>query len=86
MKCQLVGFRHSEYIDKDTGNVTLSCHLYFIRKAKLSESGQVGSVTHHCVVYDDKIKELPDLVENAIYDCDVNTFKGKDYLNDMTKL
>ncbi len=85
MKCQLVGFSHGEFTNKDTGEVTKSCTLSFVRKPKLSEN-VTGSVACRCTVYGENVDKLPSLKENAVYDCDINTFKGKDYLNEMNSI
>lgn len=86
MKCQLVGYSNAEFTNKDTGEVTKSVHLHFVRKPKLSENGVQGMVTNHCVVYGENIAKLPALDVGGNYDCDINSYRGKDYLNDCVKL
>lgn len=84
MKCQLVGFNNYSITNKETGTVSNACSLYFVRKPKLTENGVTGNVCVSCTVYDDAIKKLPELKVDSCYECDINTFKGKNYLNDMS--
>ena len=85
MKCQLVGFNNYSITNRETGTVSNACSLYFVRKPKLTENGVVGNVCVGCTVYDEAIKKLPDLKVGTNYDCDINSFKGKNYLNDMVE-
>lgn len=86
MKSQLVGFREGSFTNKDTGLVTNSVSLYFVREPNLREVGTNGNVCYSCSVYGDAVLSLPLLEVNALYDCDVNFSKGRYYLNDIKKL
>jgi hypothetical protein len=86
MKCQLIGYQHKEGIDKKTGNPYKSCQLCFVRKPSLSETGFVGTVCFSTKVYDDAIKDLPELVVDSAYNVDCRQYNGKFYLDEMTAL
>ena len=90
MKCKLVGYNEFSIIkDKETGETVECLTLSFVRGPKLSESGAVGLVAVPCTLYGDAVSTLRDKVElkiDANYDCDFNTYKGKNYLNDISEL
>ena len=90
MKCKLVGYYEHTFIkDKETGEVETALTLSFVRGPKLTESGAVGLVAVSCPLYGDAVKTLLDKVELKIdtnYDCDINTYKGKNYLNDISEI
>lgn len=87
MKCQLVGYNEFSIIkDKETGESDEALTLHFIRNPSLRESGAVGKVAVSCTVYGDSVKKVSEKVELKVgttYECDINSFKGKNYLNDI---
>ncbi len=90
MKCKLVGFNQYPIVkDKETGEVGEVLQLHFVRKPNLREATAQGLVTIMCPLYDDQIKKLLEKVSlkiEADYECDINQFKGRNYLNDMTAI
>lgn len=90
MKCKLVGFNQFNVVkNKDTGEVSECLMLHFVRKPNLREPNAQGIMTISCILYDESIKKLADSVElkiEADYDCDINQFKGKNYLNDISEV
>lgn len=86
MKCQLIGYQRSEGVDRSTNEPYKSVKLFFVRKPSLSENGVEGNVAFSCSVYNDNIKDLPDLVLDAPYNVDCRQYKGKYYLDEMTAL
>lgn len=86
MNCQLIGYQHSEGVDKETGKVYKSCSLFFVRKPTLSENGVEGNVAFSTKVYDDNISKLPKLAIGSAYNVDCRQYKGKYYIDDMTAL
>lgn len=90
MKVKLVGFnQYTITKDKNTGEVAEVLQLHFVRKPNLREAGAQGLVTVACTLYDEQIKKLAETVQlkvEADYECDINQFKGKNYLNSMTAI
>lgn len=86
MKYQLVGYNNYQIKDKNTGEPVDCCALHLVRKPTLRETGAVGMISVCPVAYDKQIDSLPELAVNSTYECDINTFKGKHYLNSIEKL
>lgn len=86
MKYSLVGYNDYQITNKETGKVTECCTLYLVRKPTLRESGAVGNVTVAPTVYGEAVDKLPVLEVGANYECDINSYKSKHYLNDIVKL
>lgn len=87
MKCKLVGYnQYTIPKNKETGEVAECLTLHLVRKPSLRENGAVGNITVATTVYDEAVKKLPALEVGADYECDINSYKGKNYLNDITKL
>ncbi len=87
MKCKLVGYEEFTITkNKETGEVDEGLSLYFVRKPKLSEANAVGMVSVACSLFGDSVKKLHETVElkvDNVYECDISTYKGKNYLNDI---
>ena len=84
MICQLIGYQTQQGTDKESGKEYKSCTLFFVRKPSLSENGVTGNVCFSTRVYDEAMDKLPDLTISSHYDVDVNLYKGKYYLQDLT--
>lgn len=88
MKCQLVGYNADTIKDKETGEAVDVLSLYLIRNSTLREPNAVGKVAVVTTSYGaqvEKINEAVELKVGEVYDCELNTFKGKTYLNDISK-
>ncbi len=84
MICQLVGYQSTSGIDKESRKEYKCCTLFFVRKPSLSENGVTGNVCFSARIYDEAIDNLPDLTINSHYDVDVNSYKGRYYLQDLS--
>ncbi len=89
MKCQLVGYNEYTFTNKETGEVEDALTLFFVRNPKITETGAVGKVAVPCTLYGkqiDAVRKEVDLKVDSVYDCDINSFKGRNKLNDISKI